>query len=69
MGGPTHCCGVMHMRAGDVAASGGSAENTIDKLARSKTKQVLSWCPTCQVQFTETTLPTLERCAAPSRSR
>jgi hypothetical protein len=30
-------------------------------LARSKTKQVVSWCPSCQVQFSETTLPTLEK--------
>jgi heterodisulfide reductase subunit D len=27
----------------------------------SKSGQVLSWCPSCYVQFTETTLPTLER--------
>jgi hypothetical protein len=29
--------------------------------AHSKTGQVLSWCPSCQVQFTETTLPTIEK--------
>ena len=28
---------------------------------RSKTGQVLSWCPSCHVQFTETTLPTVEK--------
>ncbi len=61
MGGPTHCCGIVHMRAGDVAASGRLAENTIDKLSQSRTGQVLSWCPSCQVQFTETTLPTVEK--------
>jgi hypothetical protein len=49
------------MRAGDVATSGRVAENTIDKLSQSKTGQVLSWCPSCQVQFTETTLPTVEK--------
>ncbi len=61
MGGPTHCCGIVHMRSGDVAASGRLAENTLDKLAHSKTGQVLSWCPSCQVQFAETTLPTIEK--------
>jgi Fe-S oxidoreductase len=61
MGGPTHCCGVVPMRTGDVATSGRVGENTIDKLAHSKTGQVLSWCPSCHVQFTETTLPTLEK--------
>jgi heterodisulfide reductase subunit D len=61
MGGPTHCCGVQQMRAGDVATFGRVAENTLDKLARSKTGEVLSWCPSCQVQFTEMTLPTVEK--------
>jgi hypothetical protein len=61
MGGPTHCCGVVQMRSGDVATSGRMAENTLDKLSQSKTGQVLSWCPSCHVQFTETTLPTVER--------
>jgi heterodisulfide reductase subunit D len=61
MGGPTHCCGVVQMRTGDVATSGRFGETTIDKLARSKSKQVVSWCPSCQVQFGETTLPTLEK--------
>jgi Fe-S oxidoreductase len=61
MGGPTHCCGVVQMRAGDVATSGRVAEGTLDKLSRSKSGQVLSWCPSCQVQFAETTLPTIEK--------
>ena len=61
MGGPTHCCGIVQMRAGDVATSGRVAEGTLDKLARSKNGQVLSWCPSCQVQFAETTLPTIEK--------
>jgi heterodisulfide reductase subunit D len=46
---------------GDVATSGRVAENTIEKLSASKTGQVVSWCPSCQVQFTETTLPTIEK--------
>ena len=61
MGGPTHCCGIVQMRAGDVETSGRVAEGTIDKLAHSKTGQVVSWCPSCQVQFAETTLPTIEK--------
>jgi Fe-S oxidoreductase len=61
MGGPTHCCGIVQMRLGDVATSGRVAENTIDKLSHSNTGQVVSWCPSCQVQFTETTLPTIEK--------
>lgn len=57
MGGPTHCCGVQQLRAGDLATFGRVAENTLDKLAHSKTGEVLSWCPSCHVQFTELTLP------------
>ena len=61
MGGPSHCCGVQHMRAGDTELLGRMATSTLDKLSRSKSGQVLSWCPSCYVQFTETTLPTIER--------
>jgi len=61
LGGPTHCCGIVQMRTGDIATSGRMAESTMDKLARSKSGQVVSWCPSCHVQFTETTLPTIEK--------
>src|ERR1700722_2911108 len=61
MGGPSHCCGVMQLRPGDVEMSGRMGTNSIDKLSQSKSGQVISWCPSCYVQFTETTLPTLER--------
>ena len=61
MGGPTHCCGVLQLRAGDGDTSGRFAGNSIDKLATSKTGEVVSWCPSCFVQFTEVMLPTLER--------
>jgi Fe-S oxidoreductase len=61
MGGPTHCCGINQMRLGDVATSGRVGEATIGKLSQSKTGQVVSWCPSCQVQFTDATLPTLDR--------
>jgi hypothetical protein len=38
MGGPTHCCGVQQLRAGDVATFGRVAENTLDKRQRSWTR-------------------------------
>jgi Fe-S oxidoreductase len=59
MGGPTHCCGVNQLRTGDAATSANVAETTMAKLARSG--QVLTWCGTCQVQFTEVMLPAHER--------
>jgi heterodisulfide reductase subunit D len=61
MGGPTHCCGIVQLRSGDLTTFGRFGENTLDKLAQSKTGQVLSWCPSCHVQFTEMTLPAVEK--------
>jgi hypothetical protein len=60
MGGPTHCCGVIQLRAGDTEVSGRVATNSLDKLAEGKTG-VISWCASCHVQFTETTIPTIEK--------
>jgi Fe-S oxidoreductase len=60
MGGPTHCCGVIQLRAGDTEVSGRVATNTLDKLAEGKAG-VISWCASCHVQFTETTIPTVEK--------
>ena len=61
MGGPSHCCGVVQFRTGDVEASGRMAEHTLDRLAQGKSGQVVSWCASCHVQFTEFTLPAHER--------
>lgn len=61
MGGPSHCCGVMQFRAGDSETSSRLAANSINKLAQSTSGEVISWCPSCFVQFTETMLPTFER--------
>jgi Fe-S oxidoreductase len=59
MGGPTHCCGVVQLRTGDTDVSSNMAANTMGKLAQ--TGRVLSWCPSCHVQFTEVMLPAHER--------
>jgi Fe-S oxidoreductase len=61
MGGPSHCCGIQQLRAGDIEMSGRMGANTIERLSQSKSGNVLSWCPSCYVQFTETTLPALEK--------
>jgi heterodisulfide reductase subunit D len=61
MGGPSHCCGVMQLRPGDVEMSGRMGTSSIEKMSHAKSGQVISWCPSCYVQFTETTLPTIER--------
>jgi heterodisulfide reductase subunit D len=59
MGGPTHCCGVIQLRTGDTDVSANMAANTMGKLAQAG--QVLSWCPSCHVQFTEVMMPAHER--------
>ncbi|MBV9248376.1 MAG: (Fe-S)-binding protein [Acetobacteraceae bacterium] len=56
MGGPSHCCGVLQFRAGDLATSGRIAYRTVDRLAGAGGR-VLSWCPTCQVQLGEIVVP------------
>src|SRR6185295_4077478 len=65
MGGPTHCCGVVQMRTGDVAGSGRFGESTMGKLAKSRSGIVLAWCPSCLVQFNDFTLPTVEQGGRP----
>ena len=56
-GGPSACCGILPTRPGDSALGGRQAFGTLDRMAASKTSQVLSWCPTCQIQFGETAIP------------
>jgi heterodisulfide reductase subunit D len=61
MGGPTHCCGVMRLRAGDTETYARVAEAAIDKLSQAKNGQVISWCPSCHVQMTEISMPQIEK--------
>src|SRR5437764_12078257 len=61
MGGPSHCCGISQLRTGDLEMSGRMGSNSIEKMSHSKSGQVISWCPSCYVQFTETTIPAIER--------
>jgi heterodisulfide reductase subunit D len=42
MGGPSHCCGVVQMRPGDLEMSGRMGTNSIDKLSHSKSGEVTS---------------------------
>jgi Fe-S oxidoreductase len=61
LGGPSHCCGILQYRNGDLAASNRMAMNTIEKFARTGTSEVLAWCPSCYVQYSEIALPTHKR--------
>jgi Fe-S oxidoreductase len=57
MGGPSHCCGVLQFRAGDVTTSGRVAYRTLERLAGAVGGRALTWCPTCQVQLGEIVAP------------
>ncbi|MDA9975301.1 (Fe-S)-binding protein [Alphaproteobacteria bacterium] len=56
-GGPGSCCGILQTRPGDMRNAARQAFTTIDKFAKAKASQVLSWCPTCQIQFGEMMIP------------
>jgi len=56
-GGPSNCCGILQLRPGDTANAGRQADKTIERFTRTGAAEVLSWCPTCQMQFGETILP------------
>jgi Fe-S oxidoreductase len=58
MGGPSHCCGVLQFRAGDLATAGRISHRTVDRLA-SAAPRALTWCPTCQVQLGEVIAPSM----------
>jgi heterodisulfide reductase subunit D len=54
-GGPTHCCGIAQTRTeGEVKAGGKMLSSTTVRFADSGASKVLSWCPSCQLQMTET---------------
>ena len=57
MGGPSSCCGIFQYRSGDADGAGRLGFNTIERLGSTGTEAVLSWCPSCQTQLGEVTLP------------
>jgi Fe-S oxidoreductase len=57
MGGPGQCCGVYQFREGDFETNSRVAYATIDGLAAAGSATVLSWCPSCQIQIGEVSLP------------
>lgn len=56
-GGPANCCGILQLRPGDEANAGRQAGTTLQRFAETGAAEVLSWCPTCNMQFGETLLP------------
>jgi len=58
VGGPSHCCGVLQFRAGDLTTAGRVAQRTIDRLTAAAPRAV-AWCPTCQIQLGQIVGPDL----------
>lgn len=58
-GGPGNCCGVLQFRPGDTENAGRQALTTIERFHQTGAREVLAWCPTCQIQFGEIALPSV----------
>jgi heterodisulfide reductase subunit D len=56
-GGASSCCGILQLRGGDGENAMRQGARTLEKFAQTETAEVLAWCPTCQIQFSETMLP------------
>ena len=61
MGGTSSCCGIQQFKQGDAKTAGRVGYNTIERLSRPGASQVLSWCPSCQIQIGEVALPAYEQ--------
>jgi Fe-S oxidoreductase len=52
VGGGANCCGIKQFRVG-LAAAETVSRNTVDNFASLHPTEVVSWCPTCEVHFTD----------------
>ena len=53
VGGPSHCCGVYQLNAGDAATYDKVGGRTFRRFKESGASRVLTWCPTCTKNFDE----------------
>ena len=51
--GPRFCCGSVHQRTNDIKGAARIFQATVEKVACCGPKQVVIWCPACQVRFEE----------------
>ena len=49
--GPQFCCGIVHHRSGDVESAAKFSRATLAKFEAYGAKQVVIWCPTCQLHL------------------
>ncbi|MGH7411752.1 MAG: (Fe-S)-binding protein [Candidatus Methylomirabilis sp.] len=56
VGGVANCCGIIHLKFhGDVQSADKVTSGTLRKIGAYQPKTVLHWCPSCVLQFGETT--------------
>lgn len=58
-GGPGNCCGILQFRAGDTENAARIATSTIDRFQNTGAPDVVAWCPTCHIHFSEVALPSV----------
>jgi Fe-S oxidoreductase len=52
-GGIAHCCGINHFRTSDPATGQAMGTRSLGLFQAFEPKQVITFCPTCQMQYTE----------------
>ncbi len=52
-GGMAHCCGINHIRRGDVEGGAAMGRRSLDLFKSYEPERVITFCPTCQMQYTE----------------
>lgn len=52
-GGMAHCCGINHIRRGDLTAGAAMGAKSLQHFKAHDPEMVITFCPTCQMQYTE----------------
>ncbi len=58
--GMDHCCGNVHIAAGDAVKGYQAARDLIEKISSYEPETVILWCPTCYCRFITTIADTME---------
>ncbi|MEE9276384.1 MAG: (Fe-S)-binding protein [bacterium] len=52
-GGVAHCCGINHIRRGDLESGAAMGARSLELFKAFEPKRVITFCPTCQMQYTD----------------
>ena len=53
VGGMAHCCGINHICRGDLEGGAAMGRRSLDLFKSYQPESVITFCPTCQMQYTE----------------